>query len=186
MKVQRLRLKNYRGFEDLEIPFNEQFNVLIGDNGKGKTSILDALSLSLSSYFLGLDNYYAKSITEKDIRIDGFSDNLELQFPIEIEVTGSLDGHLLTWTRDKISLKGATRQSDNTYLLKSRAKEHQEKVRSNEFVNLPVFSYYGTGRLWKEKNDKYKIKPKSSRFDGYTFALDSESSSKHFIEKMKT
>ena len=45
MKLRKLRLQNFRGFEDKTFEFSDQFNVLIGDNGTGKTSILMALDV---------------------------------------------------------------------------------------------------------------------------------------------
>lgn len=48
MRVQRLTLKNFRGFADLDLTFSEQVTVLVGINGAGKTSILDAIASALS------------------------------------------------------------------------------------------------------------------------------------------
>lgn len=44
MYVEKLTLKNYRGIRDLSIDFDKQLNVIVGDNGCGKTTILDALT----------------------------------------------------------------------------------------------------------------------------------------------
>ena len=48
MKIDRLFLKDYRGFKDAEFNFGD-FACLVGPNGIGKTSILDAVSLLCSS-----------------------------------------------------------------------------------------------------------------------------------------
>lgn len=43
MRIDNIQIKNYRRFENLSIDFNSRMNVIIGNNGVGKTSILDAL-----------------------------------------------------------------------------------------------------------------------------------------------
>lgn len=43
MIINNLRLKNFRCFSDLELSFDNKFVVLEGDNGSGKTTILEAL-----------------------------------------------------------------------------------------------------------------------------------------------
>lgn len=56
MHIKQLKLVNFRRFSDLTIPFfneespTENINtvVFIGDNGAGKTAILNALAMSLS------------------------------------------------------------------------------------------------------------------------------------------
>lgn len=47
LRMTKLTLQNFRCFEHKEVEFAEQFNVLIGDNGAGKTAILDALAVGL-------------------------------------------------------------------------------------------------------------------------------------------
>lgn len=45
MKIREIHLKHFRTFKDLKITFDDRATILIGDNGTGKSSILDALSL---------------------------------------------------------------------------------------------------------------------------------------------
>lgn len=47
MRIERLELQNYRCFERRTIEFPTQFNVLIGDNGTGKTTIVAAVTAIL-------------------------------------------------------------------------------------------------------------------------------------------
>lgn len=59
MFIRELEIKNYRGFDDfslkdIAVPDNTSLgsglNVILGENGCGKTSILDAVALALGSY----------------------------------------------------------------------------------------------------------------------------------------
>lgn len=53
MKIKKLQLKNFRLFRDLEVKFaDDNLTVLIGENGSGKSAVLDALALWLSRYIL--------------------------------------------------------------------------------------------------------------------------------------
>lgn len=47
MYVERIIIKNFRNIKSREIgPFSEGINLLVGDNGSGKTNILESLGLS--------------------------------------------------------------------------------------------------------------------------------------------
>ena len=57
MKIERLRLQNFRGFTtDPEIIFPKDSNVavFIGVNGAGKSSVLDAIGLLLAQFVINL------------------------------------------------------------------------------------------------------------------------------------
>ena len=43
MRIEHLKLVNFRNYSDLEIKFNNNVNIFIGDNGKGKTNILESI-----------------------------------------------------------------------------------------------------------------------------------------------
>lgn len=45
MIVKQLYLKNFRGFSEVTIPFNDNLNVIIGKNDIGKSTILEALAI---------------------------------------------------------------------------------------------------------------------------------------------
>lgn len=47
MKINRIYLENYRIHEKLEVEFDKGINLLLGENGKGKSSILEAIGYAL-------------------------------------------------------------------------------------------------------------------------------------------
>ncbi|WP_293958427.1 AAA family ATPase [uncultured Fusobacterium sp.] len=76
MYLSKLKLKNFRKYKELEVPFKEGLNVLIGENDSGKTAIIDSIRI-----LMGTQSYEYYFIDEKD-----FNDkNKEL----EIECTFS-------------------------------------------------------------------------------------------------
>jgi DNA replication and repair protein RecF len=47
MYVEKISLRNFRNIKSPEIgPFSQNVNLLVGENGSGKTNILEALGLS--------------------------------------------------------------------------------------------------------------------------------------------
>lgn len=48
MRLNRLTLSNFRCFERLELDLHPRLTVLVGDNGAGKTALLDAIASALS------------------------------------------------------------------------------------------------------------------------------------------
>ena len=53
MEFKNIEVKNFKQFSDLSITFQPGINILLGGNGVGKTSVLEALSIALSDYFNG-------------------------------------------------------------------------------------------------------------------------------------
>ena len=47
MKLDSIALRDFRGISNVRLPIDENLTVIVGDNGIGKTSILDAIYLSL-------------------------------------------------------------------------------------------------------------------------------------------
>lgn len=71
LRLASLKLMGYRGFESLDIPFSQKSNVtvLVGNNGSGKSSILDAIQKSLTHFVsrLSTRSYNGDQLDEFDI-----------------------------------------------------------------------------------------------------------------------
>lgn len=186
MKINNIRIKNFRGYEDLEVNLNPNFNLFIGDNGSGKTAILEALTVAIGSFFLGIRGANARGFHKKDIRIATFPDHQEYQFPVEIEAQGIVNNEKIDWLR-KLEGEGNRTTSKDAYKIKSISSSLDSLVRKGEPINLPLLIYYATGRLFdvardsdeteEEKKDKKVI---SSRFRAYDRSLEAKSTHKKF------
>ncbi len=65
MKIKEISIKNFRGIEDLTLQLND-FTVLIGKNGVGKSSILHALNFfKKQKYSLKIEDYYRRDLSRK-------------------------------------------------------------------------------------------------------------------------
>lgn len=61
MKIERMKIQNYKIFRNYAIEFNEDINILVGDNETGKSTILECIDLIVSGSnnkleFIGLNN----------------------------------------------------------------------------------------------------------------------------------
>ena len=45
MYIEKIKLNNFRNYENLEINLNKNLNIFYGDNAQGKTNILEAIFL---------------------------------------------------------------------------------------------------------------------------------------------
>ena len=48
MKIQKVKIKGYKIFEDVTINMNENINIFVGENDSGKTTILEAIAMALT------------------------------------------------------------------------------------------------------------------------------------------
>ena len=195
MRLDKLRVQNYRCFGEFEIDFDPHLTILIASNGGGKTTILDAARVALWPFVKGFDlgSQTGKSATiqNEDVRLARFSDgNMESQVPSAIEAWGEwVDGtgqdH---WLQQRLSLKKSTNTIGDlgSKALTSYGKLLQEQVRSDAHVILPMVTYLGTSRLWYEGRFTSAAaqttldKSEYSRTSGYLNCLSYSSSFKTF------
>ena len=188
MKIERIKLKNFRGYKDLELHFNDNFNLIIGDNGSGKTAVLEALTVAMGAFFLGIRNVDSRHISYQDIHIRSFENSEEYLFPVTVEATGEINHQKLKWTRELNGIKNRT-TSLKANSIKQLAQDFDSKIRKGEQINLPLLVYYATGRLFdKIRNKELEKKEKrqiASRFRSYDRCLDAKSTYKQFVRWFK-
>lgn len=187
MKIKNIKLKNFRCFEELVIELNERCNVIVGVNGAGKSTILDALAISIGTYFAKIPTAYSLPIQKEDVLrksyLTGSIISTEYQFPVVISTEGIANGKFIEWSRELNGLKNKTTVKNASNLIEVGHIQQQNIQNGVTDTTLPIFAYYGTGRLYKKKNNritKLDIK-KSSRLDGYTDALSLGTNEKQLL-----
>ncbi len=96
MKIARVQLNNFRGVRKMDLELHAGLTVLVGKNGAGKTTILDALALPLSDVFRQPPLWRQKERSgvknadifhdEKSARIRIFLEPLEKSAPADFDL----------------------------------------------------------------------------------------------------
>ena len=72
MIIDSLKLVNFRNYNKIELNFNKNMNVLIGNNGEGKTNILESIIiLSLTKSFRNREDVNLIKFDKKKAIISG-------------------------------------------------------------------------------------------------------------------
>lgn len=156
MKLNFIELVNFRNIKKQKIEFeNKKFIVLIGDNGSGKTSILEAITKAFVPALRAVNSEAVKKcdLTNSDI-LCGSSGTV-----VTIGIT--LDDEPYTWTNrrrfssqvpfeDSTDVKG---QAQND--LKRLKVKYAECVEKRQ---LPLVLYYGTDRIIRQVPQRGHIK----------------------------
>ena len=69
LRLDSLRLSNYRCFASLDISFEHDLTVLVANNGQGKTAVLDAAATALGAFVGAFDEGKDRSFSKDDIRL---------------------------------------------------------------------------------------------------------------------
>ncbi|MBE8167996.1 MAG: AAA family ATPase [Shewanella sp.] len=196
MKLKKLTLENFRGFKHFECEFQEGINVLVGLNGQGKSSVLDAIAIAYGQFLSALPTGVDKGISTSDVRLakslsthsDFVSIEMESQLPVSVSCEAYTSSHIKfpqQWQRARNTLKGNTTQVRE---LKDSAKNLAVSVQEHQLVSLPILGYYGTGRLWSQGRisvAKADALNKTSRLEGYRDCMDPKSSYTAFAQWLK-
>lgn len=186
MIISNIHIKNFKGFAEKSFDFKSKFTVVVGANASGKTTILEALSVALGSFLLGIDDIKSRNIDPKEIHTITINGQPRPQKPVSIEANGIIDTKIINWKREIISKnptsKDAKAVSDiaKAKLLASRKKE------TSDTTFFPIIAYYSTGRLWAlhEKID-FQAQEEGVQM-AYKNCLTAKASSKEFLEWFKT
>lgn len=175
LKLKSLILTNFRNYEYFEIAFNKQLNVIVAENGIGKTTILDAIAIAYGEMLTRMPKIKGKSFEDKDLRIIDDKTNAPYM-RIEVETYSSI-----SWDR--------TQSVNKTKIIKNQIPQAKgikelnnyiDELINKEYVNetafdIPLIMYYGTSRaVVKTPMRKTNFQKKFSRFEALSGALDAD------------
>lgn len=191
MYLETLKLHNFRCYEDLTINFHEQYTVIVGNNGAGKTTVLEGAAIAASTMFVAMDNLSGRNIDKRSdaLRVVytlGDDDDVQPQYPVEISAKGIVDGRLIEWKRSLNSDGGNTTVKEAKKLIAISA-DYQRRLRSGDStLVLPLIAYYGTGRLWDyHRQKKYDTFNMNTRTNGYIDSVDGTANIKLMLDWLK-
>ena len=160
MKVKELTLHNFKCFEYLKINFNDDYTVLVGINGSGKSTILEGISVALGTYLGGFSDLKSTPLSIDHVRIksvkNGSVFSSERQFDSSVNILVE-DPDNYTYERGRIKRKssGPSAMITPQSILDYAEKLYIGKLKGDNSVVLPVLAYFGTNRLYNSK-DKSK------------------------------
>lgn len=167
MRLTKLKLKNFRCFSSFEIELEKDITVIVAENSRGKSAILDGIALAVTPYLTCFNNARGLNFTERDalqvvemIKASGQPKipRVQKKYPVVVEAEGFLGEDKVSWKRTLARQGGRTTGKDAQTLI-AYGEKMQKAVHEahDEHVVLPVIAYYGTGRMWDEE----KIAPLS-------------------------
>ena len=185
MRLTSIDIENFRGYKKCHVDFNDRLTVIVGTNGSGKTSILEAARVAVGtfSYSMKVTNKGCDSIQDEDVRNEWFEVgsviDVQPQFPSVISAKGIVNNVSKQWSRAKNTKEGRCTLAEADEIA-SVAKEYLSRLKKGDTdLLLPIVSYYGTGRLWNFHRDtKKNFAKRNSRTDGYVDALDGTANDK--------
>ncbi|HZK82723.1 MAG TPA: AAA family ATPase, partial [Humisphaera sp.] len=178
MRIDHLKIENFKKFRHESLDLHRQFTLLVGDNGSGKTSILDALAVALGLWHKAAPGSGWRNINTEEIRLEPRSAGDRIMFeprlPSKISVVGAVGGREgLKWVR--MIRKGGTRTTNAEAKDAEQAISELAKAAEAQAASLPVLAYYGAGRAWLATNKRHAgpvSQRKRQRLDAYYNCLD--------------
>lgn len=151
MKIDEIIITNFRNIEEeTTFRFSPGFTVIIGINGKGKSTILHALRIAAGSYLLGIPEAAKRHIWENEIRRKDFGTHIALKTPTIVRAKGMVDNiYIESWQRKIPEGKIKTTSSnEDVGQIRSIARLKYDAVTKEGRADIdhPVIAYFGTGR----------------------------------------
>lgn len=173
-KINRLQLQNFRGIKTLKIELNEQVTIFAGKNGAGKSSILDALAMSLSWIIARIRHAgtSGRLIQENDIY------NTEAYALIKVEGKTDLP---IAWQLSK-GKQGKTKPIESSILQEVSNYAKAVQTQLTEHNILPLFVYYPVNRAVLDIPLRIRKKHHFEILEAYEEALTSAADFRQFFE----
>ena len=190
MRIDRISISNFKLFEKCEFKFHPSFNLIVGVNGSGKTSLLRAVAAAMGGWAHAYikDAKNRRAILESEIREVQIDKRFDKTKTVTIEAHGTAaivdrfgakkQGRA-TWTRkrreaSKETITGGEIDygTGTKYNLNfgNLGRDILSYIENGKAFDLPIIAFYECDRLWIVKDDikaEESAVIKHSRFDPY-------------------
>ena len=184
LKIRKLKVKNFRCFEEREFEFDDEFTVLVGDNGAGKTAVLDGLASALSCLMW----VFHRGEQEEQVPFDSLDarlvsaptaalPRLEPQYPVEVCCHGAMGDTEVSWGRD---VPEGRREWPFLHDYSSKLLDLRDQP------VWPLIAYYGSGRFVERAGPVDELVGQRPRSHGYAGCLNATASEKWFLTWFRT
>ena len=183
MHIQKVIIKNFRCFEHLEVNLDPDINIFVGNNGSGKSALLDGIAAAMYPYVVQIQQIVGKKYREaspvfqRDLPVQKKDNERRNQAEFTVSTTGFPD-----WT---IVYKKPPADNDNerinvsvssSSISQEGTKQLYSAMRSR-IDELSVLAYYQGNRHLNDIAYVKNISHQSlNRFNSLNHALDATSS----------
>lgn len=175
MKLKEIILENFRGKKNLQLSLGKRLTLLLGENGSGKSTILDGIAIGLGAVLTHLPEVSGITFGKTDLR--QHNNKLAPYVRVKIHLTNGT-----SWDRTQKRDKSKTTAQQvppgiglkqlYKYLDQNIIDPHAEKIA----FELPVFAHYGVSRALLDVPLRRRGFPKShQRFEALDNALNAVS-----------
>nr|DAN96962.1 MAG TPA: putative ATP-binding protein [Caudoviricetes sp.] len=179
--LRSMSFTDFRRFPQLDINFEEDLTIIIGNNGQGKTSILYAIAKTLSWFTANIlkEDSSGQRLNEySDIRND--SDNNFSDISSNFFFGKGLKNISIRLSRSTL---GAAERRESIIKPAKEVADIWRIINERRVVNLPIFAFYSVERSHPfSKSAKESIEKREDRFDAYNHALTGAGRFDHFAE----
>jgi predicted ATP-binding protein involved in virulence len=192
MKIKKLHLQNFRLFSEISIEFDDSLTVIIGENGAGKTSVLDAIAIAFGRLLTKLPNIKGLSFKDTDIKTSGH--HIQAPFTYYWIHTTDFSDNPIKWSHGKRRDSSKETANEIRRLIQKElvvgykeidkfADKLIDKFNRNEGYSMPVIVYYGTNRaMIDEVQRRRNFRKEYSRFESLGSALNPNARFKEAFE----
>ena len=190
VQIDQISISNFKLFADEKFQFHQSFNLVVGTNGSGKTSLLRAVAVALGGWAHAYikDNKNLRPIDDSEIREVQQDKRFDKSKSVVIEAHGKagiIDRYGVKkraraiWKRFRSEGTNETPTTGNIdygsgtqYSLNFGNLGHDilNYIESGKSFDLPIIAFYECDRLWLPKgeiNAEESAVTKYSRFDPY-------------------
>ena len=178
MKIQSIETENFKGFASVKLDFEGKNAVIFGENGVGKSSVLEAINYLYWGVLYRLNNAQGTSFKSLQADLVRLGSN-KLTLSMNLEYEGE-DYKLEKSYEKALPGKGTS--------VKENRKQLDAMVRSlsaspeNEDSSIPIFAYYGTDRSVLDIPQRIRQKHSFSKWTALERAADNTLDFRTFFE----
>ena len=166
-RLREIRARNYRCFDELTLPIEEDTTVLFAENGGGKTALLAALAMGLAVFQTRAPKT-ARFSAVRDARLRTLEGRGRREPVGRCELMWIADAgesEAVTWSTAAQPGSGRTTNEHRPIL------EAIERVRAPG-DRWPLFAWYGVDRLGRQRERGGKFERMGDRWEAYQSSLD--------------
>lgn len=196
MRIENIKIENFRGFKNRYFEFDPKMNVIVGDNTTGKTTLLHAVQIALGAFlqemtFLPGGAGYSRNFKPND-HTKEYSESNKGFIPIPEKPSIKVNTECVVgnYNKDNNNVEMSTQSvwwkrtgnknsKANASQLMDFVKDMEEKRRladtSGTNSIFPLFLSFGANRLENNYRSVQKTKTRESReAKAYKYALDEQ------------